>query len=52
MSGVSLRGGDTNIAKRESADEAKNGGHLTRRETTNLNRAENRNSRHIYKQKH
>jgi hypothetical protein len=43
---------DANIAQRESADEAKNGGHLTKQETHNLNRSENRNSKHIYKQKH
>lgn len=43
---------DTNIAKRESADEAKHGGHLTKGEQRRLNRSENRNSRHIYRQKH
>ena len=43
---------DANIARRESADEAKHNGHLTKQEQHNLNRAENRNSRHIYKQKH
>lgn len=43
---------DANIARRESADEARHGGHLTKQEKHNLNRAENRNSRHIYKQKH
>jgi hypothetical protein len=43
---------DTNIAKRESADEAKHNGHLTKGEQHRLNRSENRNSRHIYRQKH
>lgn len=43
---------DANIAQRESADEARHNGHLTKKEQVNLNRAENRNSRKIYKQKH
>lgn len=43
---------DANIAKRESADEARHNGHLTRGEQRRLNRSENRNSRHIYRQKH
>ncbi|GLQ46409.1 hypothetical protein GCM10007862_14600 [Dyella lipolytica] len=43
---------DANIARRESVDEAKHGGHLTKQEQRNLNRSENRNSRKIYKQKH
>ncbi|GLQ51206.1 hypothetical protein ACFFJT_08375 [Dyella flava] len=43
---------DANIARRESVDEAKNGGHLTKQEQNNLNRSENHNSRAIYKQKH
>src|SRR5581483_8012750 len=43
---------DANIARRESADEAKHNGHLTKKEQGNLNHAENRNSKHIYKQKH
>lgn len=43
---------DANIAKRESADEAKHNGHLTKGEQHRLNRSENRNSRHIYRQKH
>jgi galactitol-specific phosphotransferase system IIB component len=43
---------DANIAKRESVDEAKHGGHLTKGEQNRLNRSENRNSRHIYRQKH
>ena len=41
-----------NIAQRESADEAKHGGHLTQGEQNRLNRAENRNSRRIYRQAH
>ncbi|HEX7815589.1 hypothetical protein [Dyella sp.] len=43
---------DANIAKRESNDEAKHNGHLTKKEQNNLNRAENRNSRDIRRQKH
>ncbi|MBD8899918.1 hypothetical protein [Rhodanobacter sp. DHG33] len=43
---------DANIGRRESVDEAKHNGHLTKQEKKNLNRSENRNSRHIYKQKH
>lgn len=43
---------DANIAKRESADEAKHNGHLSKGEQRRLNRSENRNSRHIYRQKH
>lgn len=43
---------DANIARRESVDEAKHNGHLTRQEKRNLNRSENRNSRHIHRQKH
>ena len=42
---------DVNIAQRASADEARHDGHLTKRETHNLNRAENRNSRHIRRQR-
>jgi hypothetical protein len=43
---------DANIAKRESVDEAKHNGHLTKGEQQRLNRSENRNSRRIYRQKH
>ncbi|WEN13639.1 hypothetical protein PY254_10275 [Rhodanobacter sp. AS-Z3] len=43
---------DANIAQRESADEAKHNGHLTKRETHRLNKAENRNSRAIHRQRH
>jgi hypothetical protein len=43
---------DAHIARRESVDEAKHDGHLTKTEQHHLNRAENRDSRHIYKQKH
>jgi hypothetical protein len=43
---------DTNIAKRESVDEAKHNGHLTKGEQRRLNKSENKNSRRIYKQKH
>ena len=43
---------DANIARRESVDEAKHGGHLTKGEQRNLNRSLNRNSGRIYRQKH
>src|SRR5580698_9828480 len=43
---------DANIAKRESVDEAKHNGHLTKGEQNRLNRSENKNSRRIYNQKH
>ncbi len=43
---------DANIAQRESVDEAKHNGHLTKREQKNLNKSENRNSRRIHRQRH
>jgi hypothetical protein len=43
---------DANIARRESIDEAKHGGHLTKGEQRRLNRSENHNSHRIYRQKH
>jgi hypothetical protein len=43
---------DANIAKRESVDEAKHNGHLTKGEQRRLNGSENKNSRRIYNQKH
>ncbi len=43
---------DANIAKRESVDEAKHGGHLTKGEQNRLNRSLNRNSARIHSQKH
>ncbi len=43
---------DANIAKRESVDEAKHNGHLTKGEQQRLNKSENKNSRRIYRQKH
>jgi hypothetical protein len=43
---------DANIAKRESVDEAKHGGHLTKGEQQRLNKSLNKNSSRIYKQKH
>jgi hypothetical protein len=43
---------DANIAKRESVDEAKHNGHLTKGEQNRLNKSENKNSRRIYRQKH
>lgn len=42
---------DANIAQRASAYEARHNGHLTKKEDRNLNRAENRNSRHIRQQR-
>jgi opacity protein-like surface antigen len=46
---------DTRLQKdeqRQSADEAKHGGHLTKREQRRLNRGLNKNSRHIHNQRH
>ncbi len=43
---------DANIAKRESVDEAKHNGHLTKGEQQRLNKSLNKNSHRIYKQKH
>jgi len=43
---------DANIAKRESVDEAKHGGHLTKGEQRRLNRSLNKNSQRIHNQKH
>jgi hypothetical protein len=43
---------DANIARRESVDEAKDDGHLTKKQDHNLNKSLNNNSRKIYKQKH
>lgn len=42
---------DSNIAQRESADEAKHGGHLTKGEDKRLNRSENRDSKRIRRQR-
>ncbi|HEY6618310.1 MAG TPA: hypothetical protein VIY68_02085 [Steroidobacteraceae bacterium] len=43
---------DANIAKRESVDEARHNGHLTKGEQHRLNKSENKNSHRIYNQKH
>ena len=43
---------DANIAKRESVDEAKHGGHLTKGEQNRLNHSLNKNSKAIHNQKH
>lgn len=43
---------DANIAQRESAEEAKHGGHLTKGEDRRLNRSENHDSRRIRRQRH
>jgi hypothetical protein len=43
---------DANIAQRESADEAKHNGHLTKGEDRRLNKSENHDSRRIRRQKH
>jgi len=42
---------DSNIAQRESADEAKHNGHLTKGEQHRLNKSENHDSRRIHDQK-
>jgi hypothetical protein len=42
---------DSNIAERESADEAKNGGHLTKAEDKHLNKSLNKNSARIHRQR-
>lgn len=42
---------DANIAQRESADEAKHNGHLTKQEQRNLNKSENKNSKRIHRQR-
>jgi hypothetical protein len=42
---------DSNIAQRESADEAKHNGHLTKQEQNNLNKSENHDSRRIRRQR-
>jgi hypothetical protein len=42
---------DANIARRESVDEAKNGGHLTQQEQRNLNKSENKNSGRVHNQR-
>lgn len=42
---------DANVAQRESADEAKHNGHLTKQEQNNLNKSENHDSRRIRKQR-
>lgn len=42
---------DANIAKRESNDEARHNGHLTKQEKSKLNKSENRDSRRIRRQR-
>jgi hypothetical protein len=42
---------DANIAQRESTDEAKHGGHLTKTEQRHLNKSLNKNSGRIHKQR-
>jgi len=42
---------DNNIAARESADQAKHGGHLTKREQHNLNKSLNKDSHNIHRQR-
>lgn len=42
---------DNNIAARESADQAKHNGHLTKREQHNLNKSLNKDSRNIHRQR-
>jgi len=43
---------DKRIEQREKQDMAKNGGHLTKQEQANINKAMNKNSNKIYKEKH
>jgi hypothetical protein len=43
---------DANIAQRESADEAKHNGHLTKGEDKRLNKSQNHDSRRIRSQRH
>lgn len=43
---------DNRVARQLSADEAKHGGHITKGEQTHLNKELNRDSNHIYEQKH
>jgi hypothetical protein len=42
---------DNNIAARESADQAKHNGHLTKREQRNLNKSLNKDSHNIHRQR-
>ncbi|WP_238481189.1 hypothetical protein [Dyella telluris] len=42
---------DSNIAARESRDEAEHGGHLTKQEDKNLNKSLNHDSKRIHKQR-
>lgn len=42
---------EANLAQRESADEAKHNGHLTKREDQRLNHAEKRDSHRIHRQR-
>ena len=42
---------DSNIAARESRDEAEHGGHLTKQEDKNLNKSLNQDSKRIHKQR-
>ena len=42
---------DNNIAARESADEARHNGHLTKKENHHLNRSLNRDSHQIHRQR-
>jgi hypothetical protein len=43
---------DANIARRESVDEARHDGHLTKAEQKRLNHSENQGSTRIYRRKH
>jgi len=42
---------DSNIAQRESHDQAEHGGHLTKAEDRHLNKSLNKNSKRIHKQR-
>jgi hypothetical protein len=43
---------DAKVERQEARDEAKNGGHLTRREQRHMNHELNHNSRDIHRQRH
>ena len=43
---------DSKVSQEMSADEAKHNGHITKAEQAHMNRQLNRNSKHIYNQKH
>ena len=46
------RARDNRVERQLQRDEARHGGHITKAEQQHLNRELNRNSRHIYNQRH